>query len=108
MITTPKTRSLRFDAVESTLVLTTPHGVETYAVHYLPAPVGVRVVRLGKWDLSAKYTVTLPRTGVAHCDCPAGKYRKACKHADAITLLSDRGSLPIGPQVFTTPTPEVF
>lgn len=40
-----------------------------------------------------RYTVIFTGDGRRDCDCPAGTYRKTCKHADGLAALLNAGAL---------------
>ena len=96
-VKTAPARSLRYDAAESTLVITVGTGSRSYSVHYGRDHQSRRVVRLGKWDLSAKYAITLHCDRPATCDCPAGSRGRDCVHAQAVDQLDAMHKLPAFP-----------
>ena len=86
-------RTLSFDRDEMTLVLTVGKLAVAYCVFELPCDdAGRRVWRLGKYDLTEKYTVSL-KSGAAECDCKGGVYAGHCKHGDALKSLAAAGKL---------------
>jgi hypothetical protein len=86
-------RSMRYDAETETLCLFRGTEGTAFAVFELPATeAGRRTFRLGKYDLSEKYTVSVFH-GKAECDCPAGTYRDSCRHGDAVLSLVQLGQL---------------
>ena len=90
-------RSMTFDRDSMTLCLFRGAEGTAFAVFELPCVEGGRrVFRLGKYDLTEKYTVSV-KAGHAECDCPAGTYREACRHGDGVVKLLRLGSLGAAP-----------
>ena len=86
-------RSMTFDRESMTLCLFRGTEGTAFAAFELPCVEGGRrVFRLGKYDLTEKYTVSV-KAGHAECDCPAGTYRDSCRHGDALTSLIRLGKL---------------
>ena len=86
-------RSMSFDRAEMTLVLTVGKLAVAYCLFELPCDdAGCRVFRVGKYDLSEKYTASV-KAGVAECDCKGGVYAGHCKHGDAVKTLIQLGKL---------------
>ena len=86
-------RTLSFDREEMMLVLTVGKLAIAYAVFELPCEEAARrVFRLGKADLSDKYTVSVIG-GRPECDCKGGTYAGHCKHGDAMKSLIQLGKL---------------
>ena len=86
-------RTLSFDRAEMTLVLTVGTLAVAYCLFELPCDdAGRRVFRVGKYDLTEKYTVSV-KAGVPECDCKGGVYAGHCKHGDAIKSLVAGGKL---------------
>ena len=84
-------RTLRYDADERMLVLTAGDVGTAFALFEMPCPAG-RMFRLGRADLSEKYTVAVVGAESA-CNCKSALYRKTCRHQDAIRVLLSRGLL---------------
>lgn len=96
-------RSMTFDRDSMTLCLFRGSEGTAFAVFELPCVEGGRrVFRLGKYDLTEKYTVSV-KAGHAECDCPAGTYRESCRHGDGIVKLLQLGKL--GATPVATPAP---
>ena len=86
-------RTLSFDRAEMTLVLTVGKLAVAYCLFELPCDdAGRRVFRVGKYDLTEKYTVSV-KAGVPECDCKGGVYAGHCKHGDALKSLIQSGKL---------------
>ena len=86
-------RTLAFDRDEMTLVIAVGKLAVAYCLFELPCDdAGRRVWRLGKYDLTEKYTVSV-KAGVAECDCKGGVYAGHCKHGDALKSLVAAGKL---------------
>ncbi len=86
-------RALSFCREEMTLVLTVGELAVAYCIFELPCDdAGRRVFRVGKYDLSEKYTVSI-KAGVSECDCKGGTYAGHCKHGDALKFLTANGKL---------------
>ena len=86
-------RTLSYDPEAMTLCLFRGTEGTAFAVFELPCVEGGRrVFRLGKYDLTEKYTISL-KFGHAECDCPAGTYRESCRHGDALKSLTRLGKL---------------
>ena len=86
-----KVRSLRFDADEQMLVLTVGGVGTAFALFEMPCLAG-RMFRLGRADMTEKYTIAVVGAESA-CNCKSALYRKTCRHQDAIRVLLSRGLL---------------
>ena len=86
-------RTLSYDPEAMTLCLFRGSEGTAFAVFELPCVEGGRrVFRVGKYDLSEKYTVSV-KAGVPECDCKGGVYAGRCKHGDALKSLIQLGKL---------------
>ncbi len=86
-------RTLSFDRDEMTIVITVGKLAVAYCLFELPCDdAGRRVFRVGKYDLTDKYTVSV-KAGVPECDCKGGVCAGHCKHGDALKSLVAGGKL---------------